>query len=123
MYNQYNPYQISGGIKRINWSNILNNTQKTLNVINQAIPIIYQVKPLVTNAKTLFRIADAKKKVIYNSFYRLLFCLIIRTYKIRKISIRIFTVFYYSYIAFFFTTISTLNINYLFYIFFIYKRR
>ena len=59
MYNQYNPYQISGGIKRINWSNILNNTQKTLNVINQAIPIIYQVKPLVTNAKTLFRIADA----------------------------------------------------------------
>lgn len=58
MYNQVNPYQFNGGIKKINWSNILNNTQKTLNVINQAIPIIYQVKPLVTNAKTLFRIAD-----------------------------------------------------------------
>lgn len=61
MYNQYNPYQISTGTKRINWGNILNNTQKTLNVINQAIPIIYQVKPLVTNARTLFRIADAVK--------------------------------------------------------------
>ena len=59
MYNQMNPYQLNSGIKRINWGNILNNTQKTLNVINQAIPIIYQVKPLVTNARTLFRIADA----------------------------------------------------------------
>ena len=56
-----NPYQLNSGIKRINWGNILNNTQKTLNVINQAIPIIYQVKPLVTNARTLFRIADAVK--------------------------------------------------------------
>lgn len=61
MYNQINPYQLNNGIKRINWSSILNNTQKTLNVINQAIPIIYQVKPLVTNARTLFRIADAVK--------------------------------------------------------------
>lgn len=61
MYNQMNPYQINSDIKRINWGNILNNTQKTLNVINQAIPIIYQVKPLVTNARTLFRIADAVK--------------------------------------------------------------
>lgn len=63
MYNQFNPYQMSGtglsAFKRVNWSNILNNTQKTLNVINQAIPIIYQVKPLVSNARTLFRIADA----------------------------------------------------------------
>ncbi len=58
MYNQFNPYQINT-FKRINWGSILNNTQKTLNVINQAIPIIYQVKPLVSNARTLFRIADA----------------------------------------------------------------
>ncbi len=58
MYNQFNPYQ-NNTFKRINWGSILNNTQKTLNVINQAIPIIYQVKPLVSNARTLFRIADA----------------------------------------------------------------
>ena len=88
MYNQFNPYQMPGtglsALKRVNWSNILNNTQKTLNVINQAIPIIYQVKPLVSNARTLFRIADAvnepetinKKKVTYSSFCRLLFLFI-----------------------------------------------
>ena len=29
-------------LKSINWSNILNNTQKTLNVINQAIPVYYR---------------------------------------------------------------------------------
>jgi len=28
------------GIRKINWSNLLNNTSKTLGVINQAIPIV-----------------------------------------------------------------------------------
>ena len=52
----------SGGIlKNINWSSILDNTQKTLGVINQAIPIVYQVKPIINNAKTMFRIADVMK--------------------------------------------------------------
>lgn len=45
--------------KAINWSGILDGTQKTLGVINQAIPIVYQVKPLIGNAKAMFRIADA----------------------------------------------------------------
>lgn len=45
----------------INWGNFLTNTSKTLGVINQAIPIIYQVKPLVQNAKTMFKIADIIK--------------------------------------------------------------
>lgn len=44
--------------KGINWSGILDGTQKTLGVINQAIPIIYQVKPIISNAKTMFKIAD-----------------------------------------------------------------
>lgn len=44
--------------KGINWSGILDGTQKTLGVINQAIPIVYQVKPMITNAKTMFKIAD-----------------------------------------------------------------
>ena len=47
-----------GLAKGINWSGILDGTQKTLGVINQAIPIIYQVKPVISNAKTMFRIAD-----------------------------------------------------------------
>ncbi len=45
--------------KSINWSSLLDGTQKTLGVINQAIPIVYQVKPLLSNAKAMFKIADA----------------------------------------------------------------
>ena len=49
-------------LKKINWSNILTNTQKTLNVINQAIPVYYQVKPIWGNAKTMFRMVGALKE-------------------------------------------------------------
>ena len=45
--------------RSINWNNILNNTQRTLGIINQAIPIVYQIKPLFSNARTLFRVASA----------------------------------------------------------------
>lgn len=45
----------------INWGNILSNTQKGLGIINQAIPLVYQVKPIINNAKTMFKIADALK--------------------------------------------------------------
>ena len=48
-------------LKKINWSSILNNTQKTLNVINQAIPVYYQVKPIIGNAKTMMRMIGALK--------------------------------------------------------------
>ncbi len=75
-YNNFFPYQngfqtSSGsflkkglgliGFRSINWSNLLNNTQKTLNVINQAIPVYYQVKPIWSNAKTMFRMVSALK--------------------------------------------------------------
>ncbi len=63
MYNQYNMGGMwQNGImpkRGINWNNILNNTQRTLGIINQAIPIVYQVKPLLNNARTLFKIAGA----------------------------------------------------------------
>lgn len=45
-------------IKNIKWGAILEGTQKTLGVVNQAIPIAYQVKPMINNAKTLFKIAN-----------------------------------------------------------------
>ncbi len=52
----------AGALKNgINWGTILNNTQKSLGIINQAIPLVYQVKPIVNNAKTMFKIADALK--------------------------------------------------------------
>ncbi len=48
-------------LKSINWSGLLDGTQKTLGVINQAIPVVYQIKPIVNNARTLFKIAGAIK--------------------------------------------------------------
>lgn len=47
----------------INASSILSNTQKTLNLVNQAIPIIKQINPLVKNAKTMFRVMNEFKKM------------------------------------------------------------
>lgn len=41
---------------KINFSSILNGTSKTLGVINQAIPVIYQIKPVWNNAKTMFKV-------------------------------------------------------------------
>lgn len=53
----------SGGIlsflKGIDIPAFLDGTSKTLNVINQAIPVFYQVKPLIGNVGTLFKISNA----------------------------------------------------------------
>lgn len=77
-YNGFNPYMnmmpnakltgrnILSGISKINWGNILNNTQKTLNVINQAIPVYYQVKPIYNNAKTMFRLIGSMNEKTSN---------------------------------------------------------
>ena len=67
MYNNYYPYYypkphgILSNFKKMNWSHLLDGTQKTLSIINQAIPVIYQIKPLITNAKTAFKIVNAIK--------------------------------------------------------------
>lgn len=50
-----------GSIRAMNWGNILGNTQKTLGIINQAIPIVYQVKPIMNNARTMFKVMGAVK--------------------------------------------------------------
>lgn len=47
----------------INWSTILTNTQKTLNIVNQTIPLVKQVGPVVNNAKTMFKVMNEFKKV------------------------------------------------------------
>lgn len=41
---------------KITFSSILNGASKTLGVINQAIPVVYQVKPIWNNAKTMFKV-------------------------------------------------------------------
>ncbi|MBQ9014087.1 MAG: hypothetical protein IJ094_11165 [Bacilli bacterium] len=48
--------------KKINWGSLLSNTQKTLNVMNQAIPLYYQVKPIFKNFKTLSKITKEINK-------------------------------------------------------------
>ena len=50
---------LGGAIKAstFTFSGLLNGASKTLGVINQAIPVFYQVKPIINNAKTMYRVA------------------------------------------------------------------
>ncbi len=48
---------------RLTLGTIVNGTQKTLGIINQAIPIVKQVTPVMKNAKTMFRVMNEFKKV------------------------------------------------------------
>lgn len=47
----------------LNWGTILNTTQRTLGVVNQAIPVIRQVTPVMKNAKTIFKVMNEFKRV------------------------------------------------------------
>lgn len=62
-YNSYaRPQGMFSGLKNltkgVTLTGFLDGAQKTLGVINQAIPIVHQVGPMITNAKTMFKIAD-----------------------------------------------------------------
>ena len=50
-------------LKKINFSNIISNTNKTLNVIKKSIPVYKQVKPYVTREKTLFQLNNNKNNI------------------------------------------------------------
>jgi hypothetical protein len=60
-------FKTSGGLfskgllKGASWSGFLTTAGKTLNVINQAIPVFYQVRPIIHNARTMFRVLGAVK--------------------------------------------------------------
>lgn len=62
----FSPYGAYGlgsvGKSGINWSSLLSNTQKTLGIINQAIPAFYQVKPIFNNMKTMFKVVNEINK-------------------------------------------------------------
>ena len=76
--NYYNPYYmfypavsiarptlfgaLRNSISSINFNGILNGTQRTLNIINQAIPLVRQVSPVMKNAKTMFKVMNEFKK-------------------------------------------------------------
>ena len=47
---------------KFSFTGFLNGASKTLNIINQAIPVFYQIKPIINNAKTMFRVMNAVKE-------------------------------------------------------------
>ncbi len=78
--NYYNPYFYAlpsataatprlGLFKRLfggtglTFGGIVDGTQKVLNIANQAIPLVKQVKPIVGNAKTMFKVMSEFKRV------------------------------------------------------------
>jgi len=66
--NFYNPYYFpytnvgartglfSGLLQRLNFNSIINGAQRTLNTVNQIIPLVRQAKPMMDNAKTMFKL-------------------------------------------------------------------
>lgn len=76
--NYYNPYFYSiptsvasstgaarglgGLLSKINFGSIINGTSRTLNLVNQALPIFKQMSPVVRNAKTMFKVMNEFKK-------------------------------------------------------------
>lgn len=68
----YNPYYMpytytskgffSNLFKGINFTSILNGASKTLNVVNQAIPVFKEISPMIKNTKTMFRIVNEFNK-------------------------------------------------------------
>jgi len=49
------------GIKSINWGGLINNTSKTLGIINQTIPLVRQVGPMVNNMRSMLKVASLFK--------------------------------------------------------------
>ena len=56
MFNNY-PYMYQAP-RTFNFSNFLNNASKPLNVVNQAIPVIKEVKPIFRNMGTVLKIVN-----------------------------------------------------------------
>ena len=48
-------------LRSINWQGLLNNTSRTLGVINQAIPLVKQVGPMYNNMKSMLKVASLFK--------------------------------------------------------------
>lgn len=48
-------------LRGINWGGLITNASKTLNVVNQAIPLVRQVGPMVNNMKSMLKIASIFK--------------------------------------------------------------
>ena len=52
---------LKGGLsflKNIDFAGFLDGTSKTLSVINQAIPVYHQVKPIISNLRTITQLSN-----------------------------------------------------------------
>ena len=49
------------GIKTFNWTSLINNTSKTLGIINQSIPLVKQAGPVFGNMKSMIKLASVFK--------------------------------------------------------------
>ena len=49
------------GFRSFNWTELINNTSKTLGIINQSIPIVKQVGPVFGNVKSMIKLASVFK--------------------------------------------------------------
>ena len=52
---------LAGSTSTFNFSNLLNGASKALGVVNQAIPIVKEVSPMMRNMKQILKIASAFK--------------------------------------------------------------
>ena len=50
-----------GFARNINWGSFINNTSKTLGLINQTIPLVKQAGPMFRNVKSVLKLASAFK--------------------------------------------------------------
>lgn len=48
-------------LRSLNWGGFINNASKTLGVINQTIPLVRQVGPMMNNMKSMLRVASIFK--------------------------------------------------------------
>lgn len=68
--NFYNPYLYAiptastapSLLSRLSFGSILNGASRTLNFVNQAIPVFKQMSPLMKNLKTMFNVMNEFKK-------------------------------------------------------------
>lgn len=51
------------GLIPLNMQTTLRTAQKAITTFNQVIPVIYQVRPIISNAKTAFRVIKAVKQM------------------------------------------------------------
>ncbi len=60
--NSNNLMGLLEGIKKINLSSVVTNTNKTLNIVKKAIPVYREIKPYVSREKKIFNKKEPEKE-------------------------------------------------------------